>query len=186
MPGALVLYATREGQTAKVAARIAETLRAAGPRVVLIDAADGAATDGLDPGGFDLLVFGASMHAGGLEREIVNFLNAHKDAIRQRERSFFLVLLSVATADPALRKKWLADARAKLESQIEVAFDEVEMIAGALAYSKYRWPLKGIMRRIAKQAGGDTDTSRDYEYTDWDRVDAYARRLAGRLDRHGR
>jgi menaquinone-dependent protoporphyrinogen oxidase len=51
------------------------------------------------------------------------------------------------------------------------------MIAGALRYSRYPLPLRWFMRRIAKQAGGDTDTSRDYEYTDWGRVDDYARRL---------
>jgi menaquinone-dependent protoporphyrinogen oxidase len=30
------------------------------------------------------------------------------------------------------------------------------------------------MRRIAAKEGGDTDTSRDYEYTDWPAVDRFA------------
>ncbi|HEY1905234.1 MAG TPA: hypothetical protein VGG91_04290 [Myxococcaceae bacterium] len=30
------------------------------------------------------------------------------------------------------------------------------------------------MRRIASREGGDTDTSRDYEYTDWAAVDRCA------------
>jgi menaquinone-dependent protoporphyrinogen oxidase len=64
-----------------------------------------------------------------------------------------------------------------MNDQLEVTFDDVEMIAGALRYSKYPLPLRWLMRRIAKQAGGDTDTSRDYEYTDWEQVDGYARRL---------
>jgi menaquinone-dependent protoporphyrinogen oxidase len=42
------------------------------------------------------------------------------------------------------------------------------------------------MRRIVRKAGGDTDTSRDFEYTDWDDLrtfvnefaDAHAARLA--------
>ncbi|MDZ7685538.1 MAG: hypothetical protein U5O39_11475 [Gammaproteobacteria bacterium] len=33
------------------------------------------------------------------------------------------------------------------------------------------------MKRIAKQAGGDTDTSRDYEYTGWEQVERFAERL---------
>jgi menaquinone-dependent protoporphyrinogen oxidase len=45
-------------------------------------------------------------------------------------------------------------------------------------YSKYSWPLKWLMKRIAKQAGEDTDTARDYEYTDWQQVAAYAMRLS--------
>jgi menaquinone-dependent protoporphyrinogen oxidase len=52
------------------------------------------------------------------------------------------------------------------------------MIAGALKYSRYPLPLRWLMKRIAAKAGGDTDTSRDYEYTDWAQVEAYARRLA--------
>ena len=31
------------------------------------------------------------------------------------------------------------------------------------------------MRRIAGNYGGDTETSRDFEYTDWDDVRAFAR-----------
>ena len=89
------------------------------------------------------------------------------------------MLLSAATKDPALRERWLADARNKLASQVPLAFGEIEMIAGTLAYSKYSWPMKLIMRRIARQAGQETDMRRDYEYTDWAQVDAYADRLAG-------
>jgi hypothetical protein len=34
--------------------------------------------------------------------------------------------------------------------------------------------------RIAAQAGGDTDTSRAYEYTDWNAVARFARQFAQR------
>ena len=34
--------------------------------------------------------------------------------------------------------------------------------------------MKLVMRFIVKSAGGDTDTSRDREYTDWDAVDRFA------------
>lgn len=30
-----------------------------------------------------------------------------------------------------------------------------------------------MMKRIAAEATGDTDTSRDYEYTDWNEVEAF-------------
>jgi menaquinone-dependent protoporphyrinogen oxidase len=40
------------------------------------------------------------------------------------------------------------------------------------------------MKRIVASAGGDTDTSKDYEYTDWNDVrnfaDVFGRRVAGR------
>jgi menaquinone-dependent protoporphyrinogen oxidase len=34
------------------------------------------------------------------------------------------------------------------------------------------------MRRISRKEGGDTDTSRDYEYTDWAAVDRFAAEFA--------
>jgi menaquinone-dependent protoporphyrinogen oxidase len=175
----LVMYATREGQTAKIAARVAQRLRDAGKDVTLLDAS-AAEVATVDLADFGLLVFGASMHAGGLERELVEFVNARADLIGAMPRAFFLVLLSAATRDPALREKWLADARARLTSQLVVTFDTVETIAGALRYSAYSPPMKWVMRRIAAKAGGDTDTRRDYEYTDWQQVDDFAQRLAAR------
>lgn len=178
MPRILIIYATREGQTGKIAREIAGHLRQAGADVQLMDARDATPTAQVDIGFFDLLVFGASMHAGGLERELVDFVNARAAQISAKPRSFFLVLLSAATRDPELRNRSLADARAKMNAQLQVPFDDTEMIAGALRYSRYPLPLRWLMKRIAGKAGGDTDTSRDYEYTDWEQVEAYARRLA--------
>jgi menaquinone-dependent protoporphyrinogen oxidase len=55
--------------------------------------------------------------------------------------------------------------------------DRVLPVAGALAYSKYNFIVRAIMRRIARKAGAPTDTSSDYEFTNWAAVD----RLAGEL-----
>jgi menaquinone-dependent protoporphyrinogen oxidase len=46
-------------------------------------------------------------------------------------------------------------------------------VAGALAYSKYNFFIKLVMKAIARKAGGPTDTSRDYEFTDWPALDRF-------------
>ena len=176
MTEVLIIYATREGQTEKVAKQLSKHLRKS-VNVQLIDAQNPIATDNLDLSLFDLLVFGASMHAGGLETELVDFIKKNVEQIKRKPTSFFLVLLSAATKDPTLRADWLADARRKMDQQLPVKFAEVEMIAGALKYSKYPLPLKWMMKHIAKKAGEGTDTSQDYEYTDWKQVEQYADRL---------
>ena len=177
MKRALILFATREGQTEKVANRISTHLKSAGLTTEVVDAKDTPATEKLDLDTYDLLVFGASMHAGGLESELVRFVNRNAERIQLKAKSLFLVLLSAATKEPGLREKTLADAKRKMDKQLALKFDDTEMIAGGLAYSKYPRPVKWIMQRIAKNAGEDTDTSRDYEYTDWQQVERYARRL---------
>jgi menaquinone-dependent protoporphyrinogen oxidase len=46
-------------------------------------------------------------------------------------------------------------------------------VAGALAYTKYNFLLRLVMTRIARKAGSSTDTSRDWEFTDWAAVDRF-------------
>ena len=117
------------------------------------------------------------MHAGGLESELVDFVNSHKEQIEAKSRAFFLVLLSAATKDPKLKAESLEDAQTKIDEQLQVQFPAAEMIAGALMYSKYFLPVKWIMQNIAKKYYEDTDTSKDYEYTDWNQVKQYAEKI---------
>jgi menaquinone-dependent protoporphyrinogen oxidase len=50
-----------------------------------------------------------------------------------------------------------------------------------LLYTKYNFLKRGLMKSITKKQGGDIDTSRDFIYTDWDAVDAFAREFLERL-----
>ena len=43
-------------------------------------------------------------------------------------------------------------------------------VAGRLAYTQYGLLMRFIMKRIARQHGAPTDTTRDYEFTNWDEV----------------
>ena len=59
----------------------------------------------------------------------------------------------------------------------------VATFAGALRYSSYNPFIRFLMKLIVGAAGGETDTSGDYEYTDWAAVDRYAQDFALRLER---
>jgi len=127
---------------------------------------------------FDLLVFGASIHVGKIEKTLVDYINRHANVIAEKQRSLFIVLMAAATKDQARREKSLAEVQANVSARLEVDFDDMEMIAGALKYTQYNFFIKWVMKGIARKEGGSTDTSRDHEYTDWEQVTAYARRLA--------
>ena len=172
----LLVYATREGQTEKIARRIREILQAEGHRVDIFNAKDKKLA-ALALEDFDYCLFGASMHGGGLERELHDFLKRHRWELPNRPRALFVVLLSAAATDPELRAHSLANARNRIVAKLAVPFEDIELIAGALRYSQYDRPMKWLMRRIARAAGGDTDTSRDYEYTDWEQVERFTRSL---------
>jgi len=52
---------------------------------------------------------------------------------------------------------------------------QARRVAGALAYSKYNFLVKLAMKQIARHNGASTDTSRDWEFTDWQAIDGFVR-----------
>ena len=99
--------------------------------------------------------------------------------------AFVSVTLSEAGAeDPRRSDAERNRATADVQRMMEVFFtqtgwhpDRVLPVAGALVYSKYNFIVRAIMKRIARKAGAPTDTSRDYEFTDWAAVDRLAAEL---------
>lgn len=178
MKNILLIYATREGQTEAVATYISNHMREAGCTVDLINAGDKDALDKLDLARYDKIVCGASLHIGAIEKEMKQFLSTNAKAIEHLPRSFFLVLMASATKDPDMRQKVEDGILEGLHKQLPVPFENPQLIAGALKYSTYNLLTKWMMKAIAKKQGTDTDTSRDYEYTDWEKVREYAEKLA--------
>jgi menaquinone-dependent protoporphyrinogen oxidase len=56
-------------------------------------------------------------------------------------------------------------------------------VAGALAYTRYGFITRWLMRWISKRIGRPTDTTCDYDFTDWGAVDAFAEQFAAALRR---
>ncbi len=170
MPNSLIYYGTSEGQTAKVAQRIADRLR---EREIEVDLVEAPETPGRPLQEYAAILVGDSIHASGYHRPVLKFIRDNHDVIDQRPDGFFSVCLAAASKNPEERAKAKVFVDEMLE-QTRWHPDRVAVFAGALAYSQYGLLKTWIMRRIAKAEGGDTDTSQDYEYTDWDDVDAFA------------
>jgi menaquinone-dependent protoporphyrinogen oxidase len=106
----------------------------------------------------------------------VRFVREHRQLLEKIPSAFFSVGLAVAsrTHDGAAQSRGIVD---KFLTATGWHPERVELVAGALPYSKYNFLVRFVMRRISAKEGGDTDTSRDYEYTDWSSVDRFAREL---------
>jgi len=175
MVSILVCYGTGEGQTATVAERLAETLTTRGHDPTVVDAADRPAD--LDAGDFDAVLVGSSIHVGTHDPDVMAFLREERDTLVDRPTGFFQVSLSSATDDPG-RQAEAAGYVDELVEEIGWHPDRVGLFGGALRYSEYGFLTRFMMKRIAKDATGDTDTSRDYEYTDWAEVEAFTNDFA--------
>ena len=121
---------------------------------------------------------------------MIAFVKRHRQVLERLHAAFLSVTLSEAGAE---------DVRAPIESRERAAADARRMIdvfvqetgwrptrvlpvAGALAYSQYNFIIRFVMKRIARKAAAPTDTSRDYEFTDWSTLDSFIRDVALTVD----
>ncbi|MHC3436507.1 flavodoxin domain-containing protein [Natrialbaceae archaeon A-gly3] len=182
MPAVLVAYGSSEGQTATIAERIGDVLDREGHDVTLVHAKH--PPSDLDPSAFDGIVVGASIHAGNHQRYVRTFVTEHLETLNRTPSAFFSVSLSAASGDPDTRE----EAQGLLEGFLEATGwepDQTLSVAGALKYSEYGLVKRFVMKRIGGKESGDTDTSRDYEYTDWDDVEAFSLEFADGLEDGG-
>ena len=53
--------------------------------------------------------------------------------------------------------------------------------AGGVPYTRYRLWVRWMIKMISRRSGGPTDTSRDYDFTDWPAVAQFAKQFASLL-----
>jgi menaquinone-dependent protoporphyrinogen oxidase len=165
----LILFATTEGHTARIADRIARRLQGRGYTIELLRA--DSIPSGFNPTACDDVIIGASIHYGHHPNYLRAFIRRHRAALALRPGAFFSVSLSAGGpgAKPEAAQRYL-DAFLR---QTGWRPRQTASFAGALQYSRYGVFKKLMMRLIVGMAGGDTDPTRDYEYTDWDAVDRF-------------
>jgi menaquinone-dependent protoporphyrinogen oxidase len=174
----LVLYGTTEGQTRKIARFIADRLAARGHVTMLIDAAE--TEPGFDLHAFDAAVVAASLHAGHYQSAVTNFARRHHATLNAMPTAFVSVSLSAASDDPD-DLDGLARCVADFEHHTQWAPREVHHAAGAFRFSQYDFLKRWAMKYIAYRKGQPTDTSKDYELTDWDALGAFVDGFAAKL-----
>jgi menaquinone-dependent protoporphyrinogen oxidase len=179
---ALIVYASRKGQTRKVAARIGNVLEVAGFAVQVHEILEVPAR--LEVEDFDLVVLGSGVRCGRHSGAVADFICAHREALAERPTAFFSVSGSAIPGTP--------DGEDRAREQVESFFEETEWLpdrtarfAGSVPYTRYGPLTRWIMKRVQQQAGRSTDTSRDHEYTDWVSVERFAAELVRLAERAG-
>lgn len=179
MKPAAVIYATRDGHTRRIADAIARGLGKHGVASTLIDLSERPAADGLDA--FDSAVVAAPVRMGRHPRQIEAFVKQHSAALARMPSAFVSVSLSEAgvqrvESTPVRRAKfasYLGRCNERFYKRTGWHPAHVKNVAGALAYSHYGMVLRLAMRYFARRCGGSTDTTHDYEYTDWGALDGF-------------
>ncbi|HXT68739.1 MAG TPA: flavodoxin domain-containing protein [Vicinamibacterales bacterium] len=172
----LVMYATTHGQAAKIAGEIVASMRSAGATASVGNVVEAWTAD---PRDYSAVVLVGRVHAGRFPGSLRQWVEQHRSALASRPTAFVAVCLAVLNRSPKVDQ----DLRAMLDRfTTDTGWQpaETKIVAGALKYTKYGWLTRWMMKRIVAKAGGNVDTSRDFEYTDWDDLRDFAIRfLAG-------
>ncbi|MFA5912808.1 MAG: flavodoxin domain-containing protein [Burkholderiales bacterium] len=173
----LLLYASTEGQTALIAERIAHVLREKAHSVELLPG--DADPSRLDPAAYDGVMIGASIHYGHHPAYLRGLVRRIGGALAARPNAFFSVSLSAGgpRPTPAAAQRYIDKFLRRTGWQPHL----IASFAGAVKYSVYGPIKRRVMIVFVGLGGGETDTSRDYEYTDWAAVERFAQDYAQRL-----
>ena len=119
------------------------------------------------------VVLGAPIYAGRHQQAAVDFATSEAGHLSVRPSAFFSVSLSAGSRNPA--EVDAAHALAKgFVSAVGWQPLRLACFAGKLAYTRYGFVKRQIMRFIAWREGAPTDARRDYEFTDWTAVRRFA------------
>jgi menaquinone-dependent protoporphyrinogen oxidase len=159
----LIVYATTEGQTRRIARFAASRLADRGHGAELLHVSD---AEDIDWAGVDAAVLAGSLHMGRVQDELAEFAAAHAAELNARPTLFLQVSLAAAGTD----EDELADI-----DRIAQAFCDragwrpgrIVQVAGAFRFTQYDFFRRWAMRHIAAQKGETIDPGKDREYTDW-------------------
>jgi len=171
----LIVYGTTDGHTRKIAQVLAENLRA---KLCCVDIMDAAGPLGhLSPESYDGVIVAASVHIGDYQRGVGRWVRAYAPQLNGVPTAFLSVCLAVLERRIEARQEILRIMRRFL---VRCGWRPTitKMVAGAVPYTRYGWLKRQMMKRIVAKAGGDTDTTRDFEYTDWNDLRDFARDFA--------
>lgn len=159
----LIGYATREGQSKKIARFVSDTAIDLGHSVELLPLSAG---DTLDPVRFNRAILVAPIHVGHFPKALVSFVAANKQGLDRTETLFLSVSLAAAGHDA---EDWHG-----LDKIIKTFTEatgwqpnKVAHIAGAYKPTAYDIVTRFMMRRIVSKKDPDAKPGEDKEYTDW-------------------
>jgi menaquinone-dependent protoporphyrinogen oxidase len=167
----LIAYGTCEGHTGRIAHYLADVIGARGYEVHAVNVE----RPGIgEPEGYDAVIVGASIHLGKHERYVADYVRQNRHILERIPSAFFSVSLSAGENTEEARKA-VGDCIEQFMRHTGWRPNKVARFAGALLYTQYGFFKRWMMKRIARSKGSpDTDTLRDYVYTDWHSVKRFA------------
>jgi menaquinone-dependent protoporphyrinogen oxidase len=173
MAAIVIVYSTTDGHTRKICERLRQLIESGGDRVTLvpIEAARSVALLA-----FDKVVVGASIRYGKHNPLVLEFVEANVHVLDAKPNAFFSV--NIVARKPQKNRPETNPYLQRFLKQIRWRPKELEVFAGKLDYPRYGFLDRLMIRFIMLITQGPTDPGSVVEFTDWQRVEAFARLVA--------
>ena len=172
MTNTLIIYSSTDGHTKTICKRLTNFLKNRDEiKVISLDDAKK-----FELSEFTKIIIGASIRYGRHSKELYKFVNLNKDILNQKQSVFFSV--NVVARKP---EKSIPETNPYIKKFLKISSwkpKKIGVFAGKVDYPNYGFLDKYIIKLIMFITNGPTDTSQSYEFTDWSKVDEFAKELS--------
>jgi menaquinone-dependent protoporphyrinogen oxidase len=170
----LIVYSTTDGHTRHIADRLGRVIDARGHRVRILPLPE---CGDADLAAADAVVIGASIRYGKHKPEVNAFIARHRAALEARPNALFSV--NVVARKPGKDVPEGNPYLQKFLRSIDWKPQRLAVFAGRIDYPSLGPLDRAMIRFIMWITKGPTDPTQVFEFTDWNRVDAFGAELAG-------
>lgn len=167
----LALYSTVDGHTLRICRRIQAHAQDAGHDATVADIEN---HDIFDPAHYDRVVVGASIRYGRHRPIVARYLRWYRDSLAHKCALF---TVNIVARKPEKNTPDTNPYMRKLLAQTGWRPPLLAVFAGRLDYPSLGVLDRSIIRFIMLLTKGPTDPKGTFEFTDWARVDAFAREI---------
>ena len=121
------------------------------------------------------IIVGASIRYGKYRKELFEFIDKNLNIIHSKKNAFFSVNVVARKAE-----KNSTDTNPYIEKfLLKTSWKPkiIDVFAGKIEYPKYNLFDRSIIKFIMWMTNGPTDTSKTFEFTDWSKVEKFAKNL---------
>ncbi len=172
MASILIIYSTVDGHTLRICQRLQQVIERQAHRVKLVSVQDKADADLVR---FDKVVMGASIRYGKHRPQVYDFIRRNVKVLESKPGAFFSV--NVVARKPEKSTPETNPYMKQFQKKSPWRPKELAVFAGKIDYRKYRFRDRHIIRLIMWMTNGPTHPETVAEFTDWEAVDAFGRRV---------
>ena len=171
MKNTLIIYSTTDGQTKRICDRLIDFSHK--KKSITLCAIENAYEKSLDK--YSKIVIGASIRYGKHNPLVYQFVQVNREKLEKKQTAFFTVNVVARK-----KEKNQPNTNPYMKKFLELSGwqpNKLAVFAGRIDYPSYRFFDRLIIRFIMFITKGPTDTSQTYEFTDWKKVEKFAKEV---------